>query len=492
MDRVACVQRLLLACLAAFHASAGMAAGDGFEPSWNLSIGRGTTFLEPEGASAGFSATGKDQSGGKITLGRQLEPHWGWELSYIDAGDAPLSNPNPAIQDASVSYEIAAAFAAYSFGDPGSTFRLTGKLGASFISNEVSDSRVDISKDNSVQAAFGAGLEMRLSRRWFLKAEYESYASDAAYAGLRLGFRFGGGSSGRRSVGTDGRAGERISAAGIARSKPTVVEYPLYGAEAQAAVIREGREVVTELAGELSRISEQRGAASLSRQADTLTHASHRMRLVEQSILQAREIEDYSRIDPDTFVNDRGEHLFPTPAEQASELDIVRRDINQVDRSIGDQPVIRARLRRVDELLAVVSSSLLSVPPWERSAAERLCNELKMLEKTIQFHSESTHLTVEAQRYLDTIAQLLQRHPRIVLVVHAHTDSLGTEAFNQRLSEYRAEVVRQYLTQQGVAEARLTDVGYGESRPVATNETSEGRRQNRRVEFVVSNPNVCR
>ena len=64
-----------------------------------------------------------------------------------------------------------------------------------------------------------------------------------------------------------------------------------------------------------------------------------------------------------------------------------------------------------------------------------------------------------------------------------HTDSVGTEAFHQHLSEQRAEGVRTYLTQQGVPES---STGFGKTRPVASNDTSEGRQQNRRVELVVS------
>ncbi|MGA2483741.1 MAG: OmpA family protein, partial [Candidatus Acidiferrales bacterium] len=65
-------------------------------------------------------------------------------------------------------------------------------------------------------------------------------------------------------------------------------------------------------------------------------------------------------------------------------------------------------------------------------------------------------------------------------------DSVGTEAFNQELSEKRAEAVRNYLTQQGVPESSTTATGFGKTRPIASNDTSEGRQQNRRVELIVS------
>jgi OOP family OmpA-OmpF porin len=73
----------------------------------------------------------------------------------------------------------------------------------------------------------------------------------------------------------------------------------------------------------------------------------------------------------------------------------------------------------------------------------------------------------------------------VVVEVAGHTDSVGTDQYNQGLSERRANSVRDYLVEQGVRASRLTAVGYGENRPVATNDTADGRQENRRVELVV-------
>ena len=67
-----------------------------------------------------------------------------------------------------------------------------------------------------------------------------------------------------------------------------------------------------------------------------------------------------------------------------------------------------------------------------------------------------------------------------------HADAIGSDGYNQRLSEARAQTVRTFLVQQGIATEAVNAVGFGESRPVATNGTAEGRQQNRRVELVVS------
>jgi outer membrane protein OmpA-like peptidoglycan-associated protein len=90
---------------------------------------------------------------------------------------------------------------------------------------------------------------------------------------------------------------------------------------------------------------------------------------------------------------------------------------------------------------------------------------------------------------LDRIAQILVRYPDTTIVVEGHTDSTGSDTYNQQLSERRAISVQRLLAQRGVAEFRITTIGYGESRPVATNNTPEGRQMNRRVEIRV-NPNA--
>jgi len=92
---------------------------------------------------------------------------------------------------------------------------------------------------------------------------------------------------------------------------------------------------------------------------------------------------------------------------------------------------------------------------------------------------------------LDEAAQILKDSPEISVVIEGHTDSIGSETYNQRLSERRAEAVRQYLVERGVAASRLETRGYGESQPIAPNTTPEGkdnpegRALNRRAELKV-------
>lgn len=86
---------------------------------------------------------------------------------------------------------------------------------------------------------------------------------------------------------------------------------------------------------------------------------------------------------------------------------------------------------------------------------------------------------------LDAVANSLQEYPNSIVDVYGHTDSTGSEEFNQRLSEQRAQAVSNYLTSRGVNSARLRWQGFGETLPIADNSTAEGRAQNRRVEIKI-------
>jgi len=107
----------------------------------------------------------------------------------------------------------------------------------------------------------------------------------------------------------------------------------------------------------------------------------------------------------------------------------------------------------------------------------------------VNFENNSARLLPESLSVLDTVAADLKRYPRLKVEVQGHTDSVGSDAYNQRLSQSRAESVRDRLITQGVDAAQLAAKGYGEAQPVTTNATPEGRSQNRRVAMaVLENP----
>lgn len=103
----------------------------------------------------------------------------------------------------------------------------------------------------------------------------------------------------------------------------------------------------------------------------------------------------------------------------------------------------------------------------------------------VHFDFDKATLRPEAIVILNEAAGLLKTNERVVVEVAGHTDSVGSEQYNQGLSERRANAVRDYLQSQGVNATRLSARGYGELQPVASNDTDEGRQANRRVELIV-------
>lgn len=108
----------------------------------------------------------------------------------------------------------------------------------------------------------------------------------------------------------------------------------------------------------------------------------------------------------------------------------------------------------------------------------------------VLFETGRYDLRPGAREKLARVAGILATHPELRLEVEGHTDSVGGDAFNQTLSEQRAEAVRSYLVSQGVKSESVNAAGFGKSRPVADNRTSAGRQQNRRVEIVVSGESI--
>jgi OOP family OmpA-OmpF porin len=96
--------------------------------------------------------------------------------------------------------------------------------------------------------------------------------------------------------------------------------------------------------------------------------------------------------------------------------------------------------------------------------------------------------TADSVAILDQAIDTLKRYPNVRVEVDGHTDSVGTDAYNQKLSERRAHGVYDYLTSHGIEASRLDGPkGFGESQPIDTNDTAEGRQRNRRVELKVEN-----
>ncbi len=133
------------------------------------------------------------------------------------------------------------------------------------------------------------------------------------------------------------------------------------------------------------------------------------------------------------------------------------------------------------ELRARLLQQLNSILATRDSARGLIANMSDVL-----FRSGSFELLPAARERLAKVSGIILAYPSLHLAVEGHTDSIGSDEYNQNLSEQRAEAVRDYFVQQGISAASIEAHGFGKTEPIATNDTPEGRQQNRRVELVLS------
>jgi len=128
--------------------------------------------------------------------------------------------------------------------------------------------------------------------------------------------------------------------------------------------------------------------------------------------------------------------------------------------------------------------------PRDNDGCPRVYEDVEVTSTHIQInqkiHFEFNRAVIRSDSFgiLNTVAQVMRDFPDITLEIQGHTDSRGHDDYNMTLSQQRADAVRQYLVEQGIAASRMTSRGYGESQPIESNRTSTGRAANRRVEFV--------
>ncbi|MEQ1440027.1 OmpA family protein [Fontimonas sp. SYSU GA230001] len=128
-----------------------------------------------------------------------------------------------------------------------------------------------------------------------------------------------------------------------------------------------------------------------------------------------------------------------------------------------------------------------NTPPGDRVDGNG-CTLAKVIElKGVTFEFDKIRLRPDAQTILDWATDILKKYPDMQVEIAGHTDSIGTDEYNQRLSENRAQAVKEYFIAHGVPESQMSVKGYGESEPRDTNATFEGRERNRRVELRILN-----
>jgi len=169
-------------------------------------------------------------------------------------------------------------------------------------------------------------------------------------------------------------------------------------------------------------------------------------------------------------------------AEALAQQQALAVEAEKARRAAQESEQLRQQAERdKQELRARLLQQLNNILATRDSARGLIANMSDVL-----FRSGSFELLPGARERLAKVSGIVLAYPSLHLEVEGHTDSIGTDAYNLQLSERRAEAVRDYLVQQGISNDTIVARGLGKSAPVATNDTSEGRQQNRRVELVLS------
>ena len=119
---------------------------------------------------------------------------------------------------------------------------------------------------------------------------------------------------------------------------------------------------------------------------------------------------------------------------------------------------------------------------------EKVVNEINEAFSEIdnaQFGFDEYKISESSYPILDRIVNIMKHNSDIKIEIAAHTDNIGSFQYNMKLSRKRAQSIMDYMVSKGISKDRLRAVGYGQSRPIASNQTEEGRQKNRRVEFIL-------
>ena len=255
-------------------------------------------------------------------------------------------------------------------------------------------------------------------------------------------------------------------------------------AERQASADREARANTERAAAqsETDRVTREAEAARLRAQADADRLRLDRDAQAAAALAEADRLRRENELRMAAAAVDADRLKLDSDARAAAaslEADRLRRE-NDAQRAAHQAELDRAEAEKI-QLRADLLKQFNAVLETQDTARGLIVNMADVLFDTGKFTLRSA-----AREKLARVAGIVAAHPGLTLSVEGHTDSVGGEDYNQRLSEQRGAAVREYLTQHGMAALSVTSKGFGKAQPVANNDTAAGRQQNRRVEIVIS------
>jgi peptidoglycan-associated lipoprotein len=176
-----------------------------------------------------------------------------------------------------------------------------------------------------------------------------------------------------------------------------------------------------------------------------------------------------------------------TKKQVRQEVDRIDSEMETIESSVEQNQV---RLKEHDSAIMDLSretkEALERAQSAEKLAQGKLLYEITLTDEDVRFGFNQSELTDNARQTLENLLTQLKADNRNVYIeVQGHTDALGTEEYNMKLGQERADAVRRYLSENGIPLHRISTISYGEGRPLGENKTKKGRSTNRRVVMVV-------
>ena len=328
-------------------------------------------------------------------------------------------------------------------------------------------------------------------------AKYEQYAGDTfhkAVVDLENAEGYLIGKAGKKPIGTVAR--EAVQMAEDARiitvkkiEEETLANERKAGADREAraegdrsAALSEADRVKRE--AEQARLSALESAARLKRENDAQTASAQteadRLKRENDAKALATQVATQAEADRLKQENDAKLVAANTETDRLKQENDAQRIAAQaeMDRAAKEKAQAEAERTQLRAQLLLQFNTILETRDTARGLIVNMSDVL--------FDTAKHTLRPAAREKLAKVAGIISGHPGLRLAVEGYTDSVGSDEYNQKLSEDRGTSVRDYLTKEGVAGTSVTSQGFGKSQPVASNNTAAGRQQNRRVELVVS------
>ncbi len=253
------------------------------------------------------------------------------------------------------------------------------------------------------------------------------------------------------------------------------------------------------LAGCATTPEENSRISTLQQEIDNLNSTPDGKQYAPIAVQEAQEsLDKLKNLSEDGVSDEKYEHQLYLTERQ---IEIARANVSQKQ---AEATVGSAELRRKDILLQAErqeSARARSLAASMAGRAQELEQQVSDLQTedterglvltlgSVLFETNKATLHTGSQRTVEKVAEFLNQYPERKILIEGFTDSRGSDDYNQQLSEDRAQAVRELLVTSGVDAQRVQVEGYGEEYPVASNDNSAGRQQNRRVEIVISKEN---